>query len=141
MSLPPRHTTVGLLFVLVILAGCGGGPSDTAVSGRLLENGEAVKPMQGMPPGDKGWQMTFTQADVKDPSSGSSYAQIADDGSFRVEGPNKKGLPPGKYRISVEKGPKGKSATIAITDLIEIPRAASVKVEVDAGTKTAKVTP
>jgi hypothetical protein len=126
----------------LLAAGCGG-PSGTAVSGKLLENGEPIKPPAGnLPPGDKGWKLSFAPADGG--KDGVLYhAVIDDDGSFRVSGPNDKGIPPGKYRITVLKGAMGspRMATIQITDEVEIPRASSVKIEVDAGKKTAKVVP
>jgi hypothetical protein len=142
MRWPVRGANAALLLLSSFLAaGCGGGPSATAVSGKLLENGEPVKPMQGGPPGDKGWRLSFALADPAEKNHEPQYAQISDDGSFRVDGPNRKGIPPGKYRLSVQKGPMGKAALITITDVVEVPRASSVTIEVDAGKKTARVMP
>src|SRR5262249_7889691 len=132
MSRASRGAFAALLFVCsVLVAGCGGPPA-TAVSGKLLENGEPIKPIQGLPPGDKGWRLSFVQAEAGDQAA-AHWAQVRDDGTFTVEGPNKKGLPPGKYRVSIQKGAMGQATNVQIADVIEIPKAASVTIEVDAG--------
>jgi hypothetical protein len=129
------------LFSLV--AGCDGGPAATPVSGKLLDNGAAVKPPANLPPGDKGVRMSFVQEAASGKTPETHFAQLSDDGSFRVDGPNKKGIPPGKYRISVQIGAMG-TPTMKTVDLpaVEIPSSKkAVTVEVDVGKKTATVTP
>ena len=68
------------------------------------------------------------------------------DGTFKVGGPDGKGLRPGKYRISVSKGAMGRPDeleeafsrdTSPLT--VEIPAASSVNLEVDLDKKTATV--
>ena len=83
--------------------------------------------------------MSFARDDAGDKATDTRWAIIDGDGSFRVE----KGLPAGNYKITVYKGAMGtpKSTTIQIADVIEIPKARAVTVEVDAGKKSAKRPP
>jgi hypothetical protein len=81
--------TAGLLFCLTV-SGCGG-PS--TVRGKLTNGGAPVTVS------DKGViVMTFAPEGMTGPGFG---ADVKPDGSFEVKGPENKGVPPGKYRISV----------------------------------------
>ena len=82
---------VGLTLLLPLTLGCGGGP--TKPRGRLLMNGQPVTLS------DKGvLQVAF----IPEPSTGTSYpALVKPDGTFEVPGVDKKGIPPGKYKVSV----------------------------------------
>src|SRR5262245_14838820 len=103
MKWPVRGAFGALLLIASILAaGCG--TADTAVSGKLLENGEPIKPPENLPPGDKGLRMSFAaEGATPEKAMDTKWAVIESNGSFRVE----KGLPAGKYKITVHKGAMG----------------------------------
>ena len=98
----------GLAMATLFLASCGGDATrnDVAVSGRLTENGNPIKPPDGLPPGVRGLQLCFYE--LKDGKAGEPYfATLAEDGNFTVPGPKGKGIPPGKYLVSVEVAKSG----------------------------------
>lgn len=121
--------------------GCGeGGVPGTAVSGKIVENGAAVKPPEKLPPGEKGLWLTFVRADAEAGKTPEQHsAAVKDDGSFTVTATNGKGIPAGKYKLRFEKGARGQTSQAAEIDGVEIPKAASAAVEVDVGKKTASV--
>jgi hypothetical protein len=83
------------------VAGCGSN-NRVQVEGVLLKSGSPLTPPEGASN-----QMVFVAMDVKgdsDKSIGANEpfaADVNDDGTFNVPGPNGKGIPPGKYRVSV----------------------------------------
>ena len=136
-------TVLGL--AVILLAGCGGGGEPTvSVSGHLREGGQPVKIVtQGLPPGDKGIRVGFIRQD-KSPET--FYAKVADDGSFTVPGPKNRGIPAGKYQISVHRGAMGspdhyKDAFKAEKSPlnVDIPAGRSATVDIDLTAKTAAV--
>jgi hypothetical protein len=82
----------GLLLV-VAAPGCGG-PSYTLPKGKLTSGGKTV-----MPDRRGGLTMVF----IPDPPTGQTYpaAFNSDDDTFTVYGPNQKGIPQGKYRVTL----------------------------------------
>lgn len=102
---------MGLLaagLLVTLLPACGGsGPKVVAVKGKLLNNGQPVKPAGPTPPGDPGVKIElFTLK--PDNTLGESFnaAVTPADGTFTVPGAGK-GIPPGKYRVSVHVGAYG----------------------------------
>lgn len=77
--------------------------------GRLLENGLPLKvDTTNMPPGDPGMKITFVRLGSADAGE-EIAARIfeAAEGSFELIGADGKGIPPGKYRVTVTVGPEG----------------------------------
>jgi hypothetical protein len=93
-----RHirVTFGLLALsaaLTCLTGCGGGT--TKATGKVVQNGQPVTVSE------KGMiQITFFKAE--DTTGADPYpVDPKPDGTFEVVGKERKGVPPGKYRVSV----------------------------------------
>jgi hypothetical protein len=91
-----------LIGLLVISPGCGGGHT-VWVTGKLLKGGSKYEP-----PKDQLVTVTFVPLEVKDPSGktvkgGDAYQADYDpaSGTFTVPGPDRQGIPPGKYRVAV----------------------------------------
>lgn len=134
-----------LLFAaLLLVAGCGTPPKAVLVSGKLLQDGKAfAAPTQGLPPGDPGMRLGFISL-AADGKAGERYhAQLVpSDGTFGVKGLAGKGIPPGKYRIAVEKGAfgspdelKGAFGPENSPLVVELPDASSAKLVVDLSKK------
>lgn len=104
-----------LFLTLALVAGCGGTGSSAKlvrVKGQLLEKGAPLKvapPGTNMPPGDPGVRLTFNL--LNDAGTAIVDAHEAEvnlaDGAFGVPGPTGKGIPVGKYRISIHIGMSG----------------------------------
>ena len=78
-----------LLFLGVCLTGCGARSEPLGVvTGRVVHQGKPVS----------GGTVIFQSADGRT----SIRAPLADDGTFRMETFDQKGLPPGKYRVAVK---------------------------------------
>jgi hypothetical protein len=96
-----------LVFALVLVAlanstGCGSG-NNLWVTGKLLKGGAAFVAPKGQLV-----SVTFVGLEIKDDSgktipSGEPFSAEVDqtNGSFVVPGPERSGIPPGKYRIAV----------------------------------------
>jgi hypothetical protein len=103
----PIRRALWALPVAVALAtsGCGA-PRTIPLSGRLLRGEKPFTAAEGQALG-----LTFVAAEaIKDPSSGTVLAAEGepfpadirpDDGTFRVPGREGRGIPPGKYRVTV----------------------------------------
>ena len=80
----------------VVLPGCGAGKVGVKIEGKLTKDGAAVQLQQG--------EMLHLSLQSK-VSSGESAIYPAKfnpaDGSFVVEGPDGKGIPPGTYKVSL----------------------------------------
>lgn len=90
---------------LIFASGCGGGPPLQRAKGQILANGKSysVGPREQL-------QVVFFP-DVELPAS--TYpAEVKSDGSFETVGMNGKGIPPGKYRISISSPYGGGSISI-----------------------------
>jgi hypothetical protein len=88
-----------LPFLLIGLFAIGCGSGFIKAKGRVLKGGEPFHPGEGE-------ALRIILAPV-DPPTGSTYDSYAaefhpDDGSFQVKGKDGNGLPPGKYRVSLE---------------------------------------
>jgi hypothetical protein len=91
-------TRLGSVFFLIalLLCGCGG-------DGRMKPRGRIVK--SGAPlqlPEDEGIRIAFLPVEATGKTYDSYLAQLNKDGTFQVIGKDGKGLPPGKYRVSME---------------------------------------
>src|SRR4051794_40059292 len=95
-----------LLLLLALISGCGTPDKAVAVSGTVLKDGKPFTfAAEGLPPGDPGFRLGFVTLGGGDKPGDASYARFSPtDGTFQVSGPKGKGLPPGKYRITVQKG-------------------------------------
>jgi hypothetical protein len=85
------------LFFSLIALGCGNG--FVKAKGRVLKNGEPFRPGEGE-------ALRIILAPM-DPPAGNTYDSYAaefhpEDSTFQVKGKDGSGLPPGKYRVSVE---------------------------------------
>jgi hypothetical protein len=100
-----RHRCLGLALLTALLfscPGCGSG-NNIWVTGKLLKGGT-----QYSPPKDQLVSVTFVALEVQDESgktvkSGEPYLAELDQssGTFSVPGPERQGIPPGKYRVAV----------------------------------------
>jgi hypothetical protein len=97
-----------LLLLAILIAplsaspGCGGG-NGVWITGKLLKGGT-----QYAPPKDQLVTITFVAVETQDPSGkklqgGDPYQADYDpeSGTFSVPGPDRRGIPPGKYRVAV----------------------------------------
>jgi hypothetical protein len=91
-----------LIAPLVASPGCGGG-NGVWITGKLLKGGTLYAP-----PKDQLVTITFVAIETQDPSGkklqgGDPYLADYDpeSGTFSVPGPDRRGIPPGKYRVAV----------------------------------------
>ena len=94
---------------LCAFVGCSSGPKPVPVTGTLLKGGKPFTfSAQGLPPGDPGFRLGFSAFGTGGVMGDSFFAIYSPaDGTFKVGGPDGKGIVPGKYRISVSKGAMG----------------------------------
>jgi hypothetical protein len=107
-------------FVVVSLAGCGeSGPKDVPVKGKLVAPGGAAfhdkRPAdKPLPPGDPGVRVKFTSLEAGTEPGHPHPSYLAnidpDSATFEVPGPQGKGIPAGKYRVTVYVGPAGENS-------------------------------
>ena len=100
-----RRSHLLLAFLIAPLAGslgCSGG-NTVWITGKLLKGGTPYAPPQ-----DQLVTVAFVALEVQDPSgktvqSGEPYLAEYDPagGTFTVPGPDRQGIPPGKYRVAV----------------------------------------
>jgi hypothetical protein len=136
------------LLPLLLLAGCSPGEKVVAVRGRLLRDGQPLGPAaENLPPGDKGIRVVFYPL-TPDAAGPSSYPAVVNpkDATFTLAGGTAKGVPPGKYRVSVAQGAFGSADALKgafgkenspLT--IDVPAGGSLTLDVDVGTKTVTV--
>ncbi|MFO0881468.1 MAG: hypothetical protein U0840_29560 [Gemmataceae bacterium] len=97
--MPPLFFRSLLLLVLVTalcsLPACQSGVSKVKVTGKLTKGGKPleVKAMVGK---------VVLMLEPVDAKGGEEYAVLQADGSFTVPGPDKRGIPPGKYRLVIQ---------------------------------------
>ncbi len=97
-----HFTILCLVVTLLALPGCGG--SNTIwVTGHLLKGGAPY-----VPPSEQRVTLTFVAMEVKDatgkpvPATDPYLAEFDPaNSSFQVPGPDRQGIPPGKYRVAV----------------------------------------
>jgi hypothetical protein len=86
------------LLIGLTAAGCGGS-SLTRAKGRVVKGGEPFRPGEGE-------SLRIILVPLEAPSGGGydSYAAEfhKEDGTFEVKGKDGKGLPPGKYRVTLQ---------------------------------------
>ncbi len=93
-----RVLAVGLVCALAAV-GCGGGAK--SVDGTVVLGGKSYDPAAN---GDLSVNIT------KDGGGGAATGQVKSDGSFRLESPDGKGIPPGKYRVNITRYPTAAEA-------------------------------
>src|SRR5205807_5247927 len=87
-----------VIFILVFLVGCGKSSSTVRVTGQLLKDGKSYGARLSGPEPE-----TFV-VDFVGNQNGHQYrfpANITSTGSFRVDGAEGRGIPPGQYKINV----------------------------------------
>jgi hypothetical protein len=133
-----------LIFAL-LLAGCDSSEKAVLVTGTLLKDGKPYTiSAQGLPPGDPGFRLGFHTLNPNGQLGESFFAvYAANDGTFEVPGPRGKGIPPGKYRISLQKGAMGRPDELKNVFSaeksplqVELPDASHAKIEADLDKKT-----
>ena len=89
--------SVVMLTVCVLATGCGNGKLQTR--GRVVKGGQPLLPKE-----DESVRVTFVPIlpDGKPPADHYFAEFNPADGTFRPAGKDKKGMPPGKYRVAVE---------------------------------------
>jgi hypothetical protein len=93
-----RGQTLVVIALVLTISGCGGADR-LQTRGRILKDGQPFRPDEGdvvrvmfVPiPADGGRATDFHMAEFN-----------ATDGTFRAAGKDLKGIPPGKYRVTVE---------------------------------------
>lgn len=92
-----RLTHKGSIFFLIALFLCGCGDGLMKPRGRLVKNGESFQLGEA-----EGMRIVFSPIET----TGTTYEQYPavcnKDGTFQVVGKDGKGMPPGKYRVSLE---------------------------------------
>jgi hypothetical protein len=100
-----------VLAVLVpVLGGCKSGNRGLILTGQLVENGTPLRAStEGLPPGTRPIQVVFHTIPAEGQLGSEAFSsQVnSDSGEFTLKGPSGKGIPPGKYRISVTVSPPG----------------------------------
>ena len=99
-----RHLVLALsIGLLAASPGCGGSGKTVWVTGKLLKGGAPYDPPQ-----DQLVNVTFVALEVQDASgktaqTGDMYTAEIDQetAAFEVPGPDRRGIPPGKYRVAV----------------------------------------
>jgi hypothetical protein len=110
-----RHLVLALsIIALIAVAGCGG-TNTVWVKGKLLKGGSKYTPPQ-----DQVVNVTYVALEVRDASgktvqSGDMYTAEIDQetGAFEVPGPERRGIPPGKYRVAVTQKLKREAYDVA----------------------------
>jgi hypothetical protein len=124
-----RSLAVGMLACL-LLAGCGA--KEVTVTGKLLVNGQPFKPKS---PEDL--QIILRP---KDPKGVMCLAEVAMDGTFKVQGPTGNNLPVGAYRVEIaafSDNFKGEFTGEKSPLLLEVKDSPSTqKIVIDVGKKT-----
>lgn len=107
-----RTVLVGLVGVLI--AGCSSGVKSVPVRGKLVTKAGTpfrleLPPGQMLPPGDPGIRVKFIRGDEAGQRLDSQFfASVnAEEGTFEIPGNNGKGIPPGKYLVTVSVGAAG----------------------------------
>ena len=96
-----RHLA-SIALALAILPGCGGSGNYIWVTGTLLKGGAPYKPPEG-----QNVTIAFVGIEIQDEKGSlvkrtdQYQADLSDDGSFKVIGPEGAGIPPGKYRVAI----------------------------------------
>jgi hypothetical protein len=87
-----------LVVVALLVCGCGGGDGRIKARGRIVKNGKPFQLGEG-----EGLRIVFYPPEASG-TTYDSYVAVFDksNGTFRVTGKDGKGLPPGKYRVSLE---------------------------------------
>lgn len=96
------RTSIGMaILVGLALAGCSNSEGKLLAKGRILKGGENLLPNR-----EEGEYIAVTfvpiRPDGKPPDRFYYGAVDQDEGTFMASGPDKKGVPPGKYRVAVE---------------------------------------
>jgi hypothetical protein len=162
-----RHPLLAVLIgVLAGSPGCGGPGNGVWVTGKLLKGGAKYTP-----PEDQVVSVTFVPLEVQDASGkttkgGDIYAAEFNDSesTFEVPGPDRRGIPPGKYRVAVtqklkreaydaarQKAPRGKKPPSREADMladrfgtstspliVQVNRSEEVTVDMDRPTESPK---
>jgi hypothetical protein len=93
-----RLTRNGSALVLIAVFACGcGGDGRFQARGRLIKDGAPFKLGQG-----EGMRIVFVPVEAGESTFETYAAILGEDGAFKVIGKDGKGLPPGKYRVTVE---------------------------------------
>jgi hypothetical protein len=94
-----RRIRNGSVVVLIALfaSGCGSGDGRFQARGRLVKNGAPFKLAEA-----EGMRIAFVPYEAGESTFDTYVAVFTGDGSFKVTGKDGKGLPPGKYRVTVE---------------------------------------
>src|SRR5258708_8230 len=102
----PNRGFVISMAMLLALGASGCGPSGIIAKGKLTKNGEPIATRKGESLG-----LSFLPYNEEGSPPHDVYdAVLRPDGTFEVWGPKRRGIPAGKYRISIEfmKGEKDK---------------------------------
>jgi hypothetical protein len=94
-----RFPTSILFFALALTAGCGKSDGLLRTQGRLMQGGQPLVPKEG------GYiQVIFVPIMPEGQVPSDHYVAVVDQatGTFVPAGKNRKGMPPGKYRVAVE---------------------------------------
>jgi hypothetical protein len=118
------------LALLAALVGCGG--SKGKITGKITKGGQPIKVS------DQGKVMLIL---IPDPATGNTYpCHVQPDGTFDCSGNDGKGIPTGKYKVTVEvpdpypAGPDqlgGKYKEATTTKTVEVKPGANIEINLD----------
>jgi hypothetical protein len=96
-----RPVLLVLTCTAFFLSGCGGGDKGVKVEGRIVRDGQPFAAAQG-----ETVNLSFAGKNAKGEEA--VYpAKVNADGSFVVDGPGGKGIPPGSYKLRLNVGSEG----------------------------------
>jgi hypothetical protein len=98
-----RLLVLSSVAVSVLVAGCGKKEKGVKVRGKLLQDGQPIQFLR-----DEDIRISFSsEGSAGQEAAGASGVVQAEDGSFTITGRDNKGIPPGKYRISLSSSIEG----------------------------------
>jgi hypothetical protein len=116
----------------LLIPGCSSGPTPIKVSGKVNYGGQPLKTTEGV-------TIVFhVLTEDGKPSDTHPANPLDTDGSFTVPGRDHKGIPAGKYKVSVQQMTSNKSAQIEADKINEMfsPEKTQIHVEVAAAGET-----
>ena len=94
--MPARFFSFLVLCWCLLQTGCGG-KGEVPVTGQLTWGGEPYQPKK-----EEHVLVVFVELTEGGQAGSRSFpAAVTSDGAFQIDGPNRRGIPPGKYRVAV----------------------------------------
>ena len=97
-----RRRSSLIFLVFALLSGCADAGHYVWVTGKLLKGGVPYRPPEG-----QNVTLAFVAIETRDAkgnlvrTTDQYQAELVEDGSFKILGPEGQGIPPGKYRVAI----------------------------------------